>query len=116
MKILKVVAIVFLAVSWTCEGIILVDQQIAKHGGSWGGIRFSQTLGSFKAEHSWREYHRDRSYRVVSAPSYEAAEEELARIIFERGYRLPRWWEVNRWDENIPKSFRKRMERLEASK
>jgi hypothetical protein len=83
--------------------------------GTAGFERMTDQQTLFRDSHRWRMHHRDFSYTVDNAPSLEAAQAELVKVMVqEYGYRLPHWWELSRWYENLTPDFRDEVEQAEA--
>jgi hypothetical protein len=71
----------------------------------------------FEYSHHWRMHHRDFDYKVDNAPSLAEARARLVETITHTyGYRLPQWWELSRWYENVPPDFREEVEKAESRK
>jgi hypothetical protein len=83
--------------------------------GTAGSEHMTDQWTPFRYRHHWRMHHRDFDYLVDNAPSVDAARAELVRTITqEDGYRLPHWWELSRWYENITPDFRDEVEKAQA--
>jgi hypothetical protein len=112
----KITLLILAAITWTPLGMILWDRHLAFSNGRAYGIRMGGPENTFEYEHEWRQNHRGMSAEAAFAPSEEAAEDAVARQMLKMGYKLPKWWEVIRWDEKIPAEFRQRIERMEAGR